>query len=270
MSINLLLIHNHPKNLHFLNRYIKFISTRSGILVKNKTHLHHILPKAMDMFPQFSDLKKFQWNGIYLTPREHFIAHWILSKAFPGSSQTRAFYHMTNILITKKSRQYELARENHIQAVIKMTKNPERCKKISMSLSGKSKSKEHIASMRGHSVSEETREKLRNANLGKKYSDQVKMNMSKSRIGRSKAKNTLNSKLNIAASVCDYDLITPIGTFHSHLEASIAYKVTSRRMILIFQNLDVVPRQKVRYELGINDSGKTYSELGFKKIPKII
>lgn len=269
MSIHLLLTCNHTKNIHFVHKYIKFIESRPGLRIKGDTHHHHILPKAKDMFPQFQNLKTFPWNGIHLTAREHFIAHWMLSKAFPKSSQVRAFYHITNVLSTKKSQEYAVARKRHIEAVIAMTQNPERCQKISRALSGKPKSKDHVASMIEHPVSEKTRDKLRNANLGKKHSEQSKLKMSVQRKGKSKAKNTLNSNLNIAKSLCKHYVGTPIGVFQSHLEASIAYKVSPRRIVLIFQNLDKIPRKKVRQELGIDVCGKTYRELGFEKIAKI-
>jgi hypothetical protein len=41
---------------------------------------HHILPKSV--FPQFANLGKFPWNGIDLTPKEHFVCHILLTKMF--------------------------------------------------------------------------------------------------------------------------------------------------------------------------------------------
>lgn len=268
MSIKLLLVHKRSKNLHYINRYIKFIRSRTGVYIEGKTHRHHILPKAKDMFPQFKSLDEFQWNSIHLTHREHFIAHWILSKAFPGSSQSRAFYYMTNINHAIKSKEYEVAKQEHVAWTRIMTQCPERNKKISKALTGKPKSPEHIKSLTGHNVSDQTREKLRTANLGKKLSVEQRRQMSTSRTGKSKAKNSLQSKINIAKSKCDYLLVTPLGTFESHLEAAIAYNVNPRRFVLIFQNLDVIPRKKVSIELKITLKEKTYYELGFRKLPK--
>lgn len=268
MSIQFLFDHSQAKNLHYLNRYIKFISSREGKMIKGVTHLHHILPKAKDMFPQFKDLNKFAWNGIHLTLREHFVAHWLLSKIFPGTSQGRAFYHMTNILNKRRSRDYEEAKQNHIAVVSRITQDPIRNKKISDKLKGKPKSPEHIQSLIGHVVTAETREKLRAANLGKKLSDEQRKQMSISRKGRLRSKNSLNSKINIARSVCDYHLVTPMGVFESHLEAAIAYDISPRRFVLIFRNLDVIPRKKVLQELKISVKGKSYKEIGFQKQPK--
>ena len=37
------------------------------------------------MFPEYEDFKEHPWNEIHLTARQHFIAHWVLWKAFQGS-----------------------------------------------------------------------------------------------------------------------------------------------------------------------------------------
>jgi hypothetical protein len=256
------------KDIHYIKKYLNFIQTRKTVYVPKETHLHHILPKAKDMFPQYKNLKEYSWNGIYLTPREHFVAHWILSKAFPGSSQGRAFYNMSNIHGIKKSKEYEKVKQLHISELIKNTQNPERNKKISNALKGKPKTEKHIQSLLGHKVSDETRKKLREINLGKKLTEDQKQKMSISRTGKTKSKNTIQSKLNIAKSKCDYKLETPKGVFESHMEAAISYNIPTRRFILIFRNLDVIPRKKVLKELGITSEGKTYRELGFEKYPK--
>lgn len=85
-----------PHNIHYLNRYITFIT-----LCKHKNRVkgdnHHILPKAKDMFPEYSDFNLHEWNKVKLSKREHFIAHMILWKAYPESnSQLYAFFSMKN------------------------------------------------------------------------------------------------------------------------------------------------------------------------------
>jgi hypothetical protein len=81
-------------NTHYLNRYYKFIlNFKDQSKIKGETEHHHILPKAKSLFPEYSSLKDHPWNGIHLTKRQHWIAHWMLSKAF-GDSQTIAFYRM--------------------------------------------------------------------------------------------------------------------------------------------------------------------------------
>lgn len=265
MLIQLLIDRPGAKNKHYLYRYLKFISSRKNKMIKGETHFHHILPKARDMFPQFKDLNKFLWNGIHLTHREHFIAHWMLSKTFPGTSQSLAFYHMTNILKKRKSKEYEIAKQNHNASVRKITQSPARNKKISDKLKGKPKSANHIKSLIGHCVSEETRRKISIAHKGKKLSKERRIQMSISRTGKTKSKLSIESKINIARSLCDYQLITPIGTFESHMEAAIAYNTNPRRFVLIFQDLNKIPRKKVLLELSINSQHKSYKEIGFQK-----
>jgi hypothetical protein len=259
---------DRKKNIHFIKKYIKFIESRKTIHIPHTTHLHHILPKAKDMFPQYKNLKEHTWNGIHLNPREHFIAHWMLSKAFPGSSQGIAFYNMANVLGFKNSKEYEKVKRQHISEMALKLYSEERNKKISSALRGKPKSLDHIKSLTGHLVTEETREKLRKANLGKKLSVEQRQKMSISRTGKKKSKFKIEAKLKIAESKCDFYIVTPRGIFNSHLDAAISYNSTSRRFVLIFQNLDVIPRKKVLSELDIVSKGKTYRELGFSKIPK--
>lgn len=57
------------------------------ILANNESKLvvfenHHILPQAKSIFPQYKSKAKYQWNVIKLTPRQHFICHYLLAKLF--------------------------------------------------------------------------------------------------------------------------------------------------------------------------------------------
>lgn len=102
--MNVLEILNTKSNSHhYLNRYVNFINfcrlqnERNNIYKENKKkkshkflEVHHICPQAKDLFPEYGDLIEHPWNKITLTPRQHFIAHWMLWKIF-GGSQTQAF-----------------------------------------------------------------------------------------------------------------------------------------------------------------------------------
>lgn len=81
------------KNLHFLKRYLNFIEQckiANKINPPNYTENHHILPRAKDLFPEFADHKrKYEWNSVNLSFRQHLIAHIMLWKIF-GGSQTMA------------------------------------------------------------------------------------------------------------------------------------------------------------------------------------
>lgn len=84
-------------NLHYINRYIKFINDCSAAnrsLNENTyTELHHICPKAADLFPEYTDLQQYPKNGVDLTFRQHLIAHVMLWKIF-GKSQATALKFM--------------------------------------------------------------------------------------------------------------------------------------------------------------------------------
>jgi hypothetical protein len=102
-------------NSHYLKRYWKFIynCTNDG---KTYTERHHICPKASDLFPEYGDFKAFDWNSIELTARQHFIAHWMLWKAYGGSMSTAMLFmskpDASGLRRLKSSKIYKSLREN--------------------------------------------------------------------------------------------------------------------------------------------------------------
>ena len=58
--------------------YFNIIYKAADVRTKGKTELHHVLPKSL--YPEYKNLNKHNWNGVYLTAREHFICHWLLTK----------------------------------------------------------------------------------------------------------------------------------------------------------------------------------------------
>ncbi len=78
------LLATKPHNPHHLKRYVKFVFSckyQPGEYVEK----HHICPKAKDLFPEYSSFKKYPWNMVLLTARQHIIAHVLLWKCFSGS-----------------------------------------------------------------------------------------------------------------------------------------------------------------------------------------
>jgi hypothetical protein len=181
---------NRDGSRYMVARYLAFVGSRAGNHINRVTHHHHILPKARDFFPEYRDLVANPWNGVHLTPREHFIAHWMLARAFPKSSQARAFFHLTNVQGRRRSRDYEAARVSQVAMVITMTQDPVRNAKISATLTGRTKSREHIQKMVGHGVTAATREKIRTARLGSKHTEASREKMSQSRTGKTKRPNS--------------------------------------------------------------------------------
>lgn len=93
------ILSSKPHNPHYLNRYIKFIQAcqQKNVGYEGYTENHHICPKAKDMFPEYKCFREFPWNRAALKPRQHFIAHIILWKAFYNTvSCKRALWFMSN------------------------------------------------------------------------------------------------------------------------------------------------------------------------------
>jgi hypothetical protein len=76
-----------PHNLHYLNKYITFIQKcqLKNTNYNGQIEKHHICPRANDMFPEYESFSIHPWNRALLTPRQHFIAHLLLWKAYPKS-----------------------------------------------------------------------------------------------------------------------------------------------------------------------------------------
>ena len=83
-------IERFSSNKHQIQRYLKFIKSSNG----SGEVSHHILPRSM--FPEFVDLKKFEWNECKLSERHHFIAHLMLVKVFDNKEMRYAFNMMSN------------------------------------------------------------------------------------------------------------------------------------------------------------------------------
>lgn len=117
MDIYISELYSLDHNIHFLNRYIKFIRTLYNRYNKKPKgfHAHHILPASV--FPQYKSFKENSWNRIYLSAEEHYVAHWLLHKALPSNPKmTHAFFQMcinpkTNNRMTSKT--YAKIKDEH-------------------------------------------------------------------------------------------------------------------------------------------------------------
>ncbi len=91
------------------NRYENFIKSRPQRVKKRNDGLevHHIIPKSID-----PSLAKDPTNLIALTPREHYLAHWMLAKIYQGKMWF-AFNQMRRVIVgeRKTSALYSLARK---------------------------------------------------------------------------------------------------------------------------------------------------------------
>ena len=119
------LLSSKPHNPHYLNKYTRFIR---NCQLKNQgytgyTERHHICPKAIDMFPEYSSFIYHPWNCAILTARQHFIAHMMLWKAYNNRSMSWSFGLMTNYHSIKSSRIYQNIREKYSKMISEQMKN---------------------------------------------------------------------------------------------------------------------------------------------------
>lgn len=164
---------SHDYNEHYLKRYVNFVTSRST--TESYVERHHICPKSM--FPEFSDLRKHKWNCAKLSAREHFIAHWMLAKAFGGS-----MWYALNVMVvggkTHKrtglklnSKLYAAVRENFSKIHSERTRGKRRAGHTEEAILKMKKAKSGSNNPNyGKVVSEAQRKKISAANKGRKRS----------------------------------------------------------------------------------------------------
>lgn len=183
-----------PHNRHYVDRYFKFINScvDANPLNLSYVEVHHIMPKSL--FPQFANLNDYSINSAKLTGRQHFIAHWMLAKAY-GGKMWSAFWMMCNSKdrTPVSSKVYEEARTSHSQYLKDLyANNPEL--KASMAhfgtdngFFGKKHSEETLSKMRGREVSPETRAKIAAARAGTTQSAETIRNRVEQNTGKKRS-----------------------------------------------------------------------------------
>lgn len=142
-------------NAFYYARYTKFIAWYVANTAEGPVEKHHILPRSMGGSNEADNL-------VALPPRAHFLAHWMLWKAYNNGKMALAFWMMAccnGMRINSKS--YAAVRADAVKTIAETRK-------------GKTTSdrQKRIASekMRGRVVSDEEKEKISAANKGKKRS----------------------------------------------------------------------------------------------------
>jgi hypothetical protein len=128
------------KNDHFKNRYIKIVQfLQKRKIIPDVIELHHILPECL--FPEYSDFKVYPENRLQVTPREHFILHWILSKAY-GGKLLYAYNMMANSFSKTHSRSYFISRSMYENLRREMIlNNPSKTDEVKLKISQKAKTR---------------------------------------------------------------------------------------------------------------------------------
>lgn len=96
--------------------------TKPNLTLHVYYELHHILPRSV--YPEFVNFKKYKWNGVLLTAREHFVAHKLLVRICSTDVAKAKMLHAVMYLITSNkdnriivtSREYEWYREQAASA----------------------------------------------------------------------------------------------------------------------------------------------------------
>lgn len=149
-------------NAHFMNRYKKFIEFYQNNLPEGFVERHHIIPKCMGGSNDKSNL-------VLLPVRAHFIAHYLLHKAYPENASLAHSFAMMGVNNNHQKRSSKLYEKSKVarSTALKGKPRPEWVKEklrkpktstenykkaktkehkeaISKALKGKAKTKEHI------------------------------------------------------------------------------------------------------------------------------
>ena len=115
---------------------------------------HHIVPQSIGGLNE-------KENMVYLTAREHFICHWLLTKMTTGDDRARMVYALRMMSVTNdRQNRYK----TQITARVYETYRKEHAANHSKVMKGRS------ASNKGRVMSDEQKKKLSIAQTGKKYS----------------------------------------------------------------------------------------------------
>lgn len=159
---------------------------------------HHVLPKSFLLGGE-----KDRNNLVYLTAKEHFVCHRLLTKMFPKDSGfgIKMQYALWLMATAENSDQNRYRISSRIYAFIKSEfakmQGPVMAQRVSGEGNpmfgktgnlnptyGKRCPPEIIEMLKNREVSPETRKKISQANSGRKRSDAVKLEMSRARRGR--------------------------------------------------------------------------------------
>jgi hypothetical protein len=157
---------------HHYQRYQRFIDALKGQSVDGYAEVHHIVPRSLGGSDDAGNL-------IRLTARQHYVAHWMLARAIGGSA-SRSFFMMSNLgkYGRVNSATYEIARKEYGEKVKEQ---------MALRPNVPAFTPEHREKLRqaklGRKLSEETKQKIADANRKRKTSDETKRKISEAKRG---------------------------------------------------------------------------------------
>lgn len=154
------------------NKYTKWYFTiisnaQSRDNVTGYTEKHHIIPRSLGGNNQIDNL-------VVLTAREHFICHLLLPSMLEGKNKRKMYHALWNMANQFRDYQERYKVTSHLYEIIRK-KNAEALKIENTGKPSKNK---------GRTISPEWREKLRQANLGKKRSPESCAKQAATMLGR--------------------------------------------------------------------------------------
>jgi hypothetical protein len=161
------------RSAHHYSRYQRFIGSLRGQSVDGYAEVHHIVPRSLGGSDDADNL-------IQLTARQHYIAHWMLARALGGSA-ARAFFMMSNFgkYGQVNSTTYQIARQEYALLVGDQMRG-----KVMPPVSDDTREKQRQAKL-GRKLSPEHIEKVRRARIGKKMGPEFAAKVSEAKRGRS-------------------------------------------------------------------------------------
>lgn len=171
---------------------------------------HHIVPKCIGGTNDKS-------NIVSLTPREHFLCHWLLHEMHPENSKLFYAFSMMSIITKKSDKRYKPSSRVYEYCVMKIRQRKlteEQRLKLSIARKGRKLSDEHRDKIskaklgkpsphKGKQLTDEHRKKITDSRLGeknwrwgKKHTEETKekMRKPKSLEGRMAIKHAINSR----------------------------------------------------------------------------
>lgn len=165
----------------FLMKYIELVDDALNQLrvKKPKTdpnyvyyEYHHILPRCL--FPDFGDVAE---NIVTLTAREHFMAHYYLTKIFDSRALDFAYWR----LCTDGRGRMITAEEYELGKILAVQRSSELNSGRKLTTEQRQKISERLT---GRVCQEETKQKISNSHLGYRHTEEAKQKMSDSRKGK--------------------------------------------------------------------------------------
>jgi NUMOD3 motif len=199
-----------------MNKYAKWYSNITNKAKNRKlncyTESHHIKPRSLGGLDTPDNL-------VDLTPREHFICHWLLVKITTGQDH----HKMLNALRMMRAENYNQQRYNtKITSRVYESIKQEYAQLQSIKLKGAGNG------MYGKTQSVETREKIRQKNLGKKLTAEQIENLKKAITGKKKPPLTTEHRAKLSANHrskrTDFN-----GTLSKETRAKISAKAIGRK-----------------------------------------